>query len=323
LIIGVLGASGFIGLSLCQHLRSQGHDVRALTYHTNPPQGVSGFTWQRADVCSKSQLISAFKGLDVVINCAALFNHSGRSGAEYEHVNHTGALNVVEAARISAAQKVVHISTVGVALSGDIPYKETSAYHAPDWDIYEQSKMRGEQAVLSHFASTGFPVSVVRPAQVYGPRDLSKLKFFKLVQRGVVVAPGKTMKHLIYIDDLVRGIELSIENKSLEGRAVILANDAATPLSELISIAARQLQVTPPRIRVPQRTAQAGIFCIQKLFAMFGQEAPLTKRSLTFFTKSVMFDTTLALQVLDFKPAVSVEAGVGRTVAWYRDNGLL
>jgi nucleoside-diphosphate-sugar epimerase len=166
-------------------------------------------------------------------------------------------------------------------------------------------------------------VVVIRPAQVYGPGDTRKAKFYKMVQQGVIVNPGHTMKHLVYIDDLSRAFEMAMGSDKAIGEIFIIAGENAMALQELVHIVARELGVPAPRIRLPATPIIYLCAVTEVLCQTIGVKPPLFRRSMDFFTRSVEFDVTKARTELGFRSQIDIPNGVARTVAWYREKGLL
>ena len=321
--IAITGASGFIGQNLCRHLHSRGHEVVALIRSPAPDLEADGIGAQIGDVTDAASMVPGFQGADAVIHLAAFFNRPGATPDEYRAVNVEGARNVATAARNCGARRLIHCSTVGVALGGPAPHSESSPYAPPAWDPYESTKAEGERAVLDFSKQTGFPVVVVRPAQVYGPGDVSKAKFYRLIQRGILVRPGSTLKHLIYIDDLCRAFELCLDTPATQPEIFIIAGRAPTPLSELVEIAARELGVRRPRILLPAGPVVWVCAAIETFARLIGAKPPVVRRSMDFFVRSVEFDVSKAKNQLGFESSVDVATGVARTIAWYRERGLV
>ena len=195
--IAVTGASGFIGQNLCRYLLGVGHEVIPVLRSADraPDLGRLGMTTRVADIRDSPSLDADFKSVDAVIHLAALFNRPDASWDDYRQVNVEGAENVAEAALRGGASRLVHCSTVGVAVgSGKPPFSEKTPYSPPAWDKYETTKAQGEQVALEFHRKQGLPVVVIRPAQVYGPGDRSKAKFYRMVKRGIMVSPGRTLK---------------------------------------------------------------------------------------------------------------------------------
>jgi len=321
--VAITGATGFIGQNLCRHLNKRGHDVVAIVRSAARDLEADGIGIHIGDVTDAASIAPGFQGVDVVIHLAAFFNRPGATPDEYRAVNVEGARNVAAAAHGCGARRLIHCSTVGVALGGPAPHSESSPYAPPAWDPYESTKAEGERAILDFSKETGFSVVVVRPAQVYGPGDVSKAKFYKLVKKGILVRPGSTLKHLIYIDDLCHAFELCLDTPAAQPEIFIIAGRAPTPLSELVGIAARELGVPKPRILLPAGPVVWLCTAIETFARLVGVKPPVTRRSIDFFVRSVEFDVSKARDKLGFESSVDVETGVARTIAWYRKEGIV
>lgn len=321
--ICVTGATGFIGKQLSNHLERSGHQVVALV-RTQPDAGAGfndGIEFAIGDVRDPESLKAAFTGCEVVMHLAALFNHPEQSLEDYQAVNVDGVRNVLETARDNGVGRVVHCSTVGVASDGPPPYSESAPYAPPEWDKYETTKCAGEKLARKFHSDTGYPVVVIRPAQVYGPGDEGKIKFYRMVKKGVIVNPGKTLKHLIYVQDLCRAFELAATCEQGFGEPMIIASPEPTPLTELVSLVAKAIKVEEPKIRIPAMPITVLATVVEYVFNLIDKKPPIFRRSTHFFTKSVAFNAQNAEKYLGFSSEVSTEQGVANTAEWYSANG--
>lgn len=324
--IALTGASGFIGSNLSRHLHEREHNIIALvrSHERAQPFNEIGIVTRIADLTDQDSLKHAFQDVEAVIHLAALFNHPEASWSDYYRVNVEGTKNVLEAAMHSNVRRVVHCSTVGVATgTGSPPYSEQTPHSPPAWDKYETTKCEGEKIALKFRKRQGLEVVVIRPAQVYGPGDRSKAKFYRMVKKGVIVNPGKTMKHLIFIDDLCCAFEMVALSDKAAGETFIIGGKQATRLTELVSIVAGELGVPLPKIVIPATPITWLCAATEAVSNMLKIKPPLFRRSMDFFTKSVEFDVSKAERVLEFVSQVDVPTGVARTAAWYKTNGLL
>jgi nucleoside-diphosphate-sugar epimerase len=107
------------------------------------------------------------------------------------------------------------------------------------------------------------------------------------------------------------------------GRTYILAGGEVTSLNELVRRIAVAAGVPPPSLHLPVWPVWlAGAAC-EAVCAPFGLEPPLYRRRVDFFTKSRAFDISRARAELGFSPAVGLDEGIRRTLAWYREQGWL
>ena len=322
----VTGAGGFIGGRLASHLLNEGHEVVAIVRHEEQGEALrsEGAIVRIADVCEPSQLDETTKDVTGIFHLAALFNHPECNWDDYRAVNVQGTLNVMRTARVNNVGRVVHCSTVGVATEADAPpYSEETPYSPQPDDKYEVSKTEGEQAARKYAKKHDMSLAVIRPAQVYGPGDVSKKKFYKLVQKGIIVSPGKTTKHLIYIDDLCRAFEMAMLNDAAHNQVFLIAGEKPTQLKDLVSMAADALGTNYPSIRLPATPVTMTCALVEKLCNAVGIKPIVIKRSMDFFTRSVECDTTKSRDLLGFVGNTPVADGVSATVAWYRQENLL
>jgi len=307
-------------------LHKRGHGVVALVRSPEKVQALAdaGIRTKVCDVTDPDSLRSAFRGVDGVFHLAALFNCPEASMDDYRSVNVGGTRNVLEAALACNVKRVVHCSTVGVAVSnGNPPFCEATPYSPPSWDKYETTKCEAEQLALDFERRTRLPVVVIRPAQVYGPGDRGKVKFYRMVKKGMIVNPGGTRKHLIFIDDLCRAFELAMEKDGITGEIFIIAGDKPIALVDLVAIVARALGVPRPKVILPA-LAMTGLCIVTEAICNLIKIRPLLfRRSMDFFTRSVEMNGQKAKRSLGFQNHVDVEAGVARTLGWYKESGLI
>ena len=322
----VTGAGGFIGGRLAHRLLDGGHEVVAIV--SRPEQADSlearGAKVHVADVRDSSQVLEAVRGSTGIFHLAALFNHPDRSWDDYRAVNVQGTLNVLDAAKRAGVNRTVHCSTIGVATeAGPPPYSEETPYSPQPNDKYEVTKCEAEQAARAFAKEHGVSLSIVRPAQVYGPGDRSKAKFYRLVKKGIIVRPGNTRKHLIYIDDLCRAFELAMISPNADGQVFLIAGDQSIALKDLVSMVARILQVPEPRFLLPAKPVTFACATVEMICNALGVKPVVFRRSMDFFTRTVECDTSKAKKELDFEALVPVAEGVQATVDWYKSEGLI
>ncbi len=322
----VTGAGGFIGGQLAHRLLDRGHEVVAIVRRPEQADSLEarGAIVRVADVRDSSQILEAICGSTGIFHLAALFNHPDHTWDDYRAVNVQGTLNVLDAAKRAGVNRTVHCSTVGVATEvGPPPYSEETPYSPQPDDKYEVTKCEAEQAARAFAEEHGVSLSIVRPAQVYGPGDRSKVKFYRLVKRGIIVSPGNTRKHLIYIDDLCRAFELAMISPNADGQVFLIAGDQSIALKDLVSTVAQILQVPEPRFLLPAKPVTFACATVEMICNALGVKPVIFRRSMDFFTRTIECDTSKARKQLGFETHVSVAEGVQATVDWYKSEGLI
>jgi len=319
----VTGATGFTGGHLARTLAASGHSVRALVREPDRARDLEscGIDLVRGDVRDRASLEAAMASVDVVYNIAAVYREAGVPSATYRAVNATAVGAIVEAAANARVRRVVHCSTVGV--HGDVerpPATEDSPIRPGD--IYQVTKVEGEEIAREVGRRVGLPVTIVRPSGIYGPGDRRLLRLFRGVVRGrlPILGSGQIYYHLTYIDDLVAGFRLCGEHPAAANRTYILAGGEVTTLNELVRLIAEVAGVGPPRLHLPVWPFWiAGALC-EAVCVPFGIEPPIYRRRVDFFTKSRAFDITRAKTEIGYAPQVGLRDGIARTLLWYRQQ---
>ena len=169
----VTGATGFTGGHLARALAAGGDTVSALVRTPGPAASVlahAGITLAMGDLRDRAALAAATAGVDVVYHIAAMYRQAGLGAAVYRAVNATAVNDVIEAAARGGVRRVVHCSTVGV--HGDVEHAPANE-DAPlkPGDVYQTTKLEGEQLARDAGARLGIEVTIARPTGIYGPGD--------------------------------------------------------------------------------------------------------------------------------------------------------
>ena len=192
------------------------------------------------------------RGVDTVYHIAAVYRQAGISKDTYRAVNAIAVGEIVEAAARAGVRRVVHCSTVGVHGDVEHPPANEEAPLKPG-DIYQVTKLEGEEIARASGRRLGIEVTIVRPTGIYGPGDRRLLRLFRGVARGrfPILGRGDIYYHLTYIDDLVEGFRLCGEHPAAANRTYILAGAEVTTLKELTGLIAGVAGVRPPRLHLP------------------------------------------------------------------------
>jgi nucleoside-diphosphate-sugar epimerase len=138
-----------------------------------------------------------------------------------------------------------------------------------------------------------------------------------------VLGSGRPCLHLVYIDDLVDGFLLAAARPEAVGEAFIIGGETYLPLNELFALVAAKLGVPPPWLHVPIWPVWLLGALVEAACRPFGVEPPLYRRRVDFFKKSRAFSIDKARRLLGYSPRVGLSEGLERTIAWYRQQGLL
>jgi nucleoside-diphosphate-sugar epimerase len=180
-----------------------------------------------------------------------------------------------------------------------------------------------ERLVQDFVQNCGLAAAVLRPADVYGPRDQRLLKMFKGVSRGrfPLFGRGEGRRHMVYVDDVVSAFFKACERDEAVGEGLIVAGPRACTLRELLD------QVTAatgsPRygIRLPLAPMLGLAAVVEDVCASLAIDPPIYRRRMDFFHSDSEFDISRARRVLGWEPRVDLPEGIRRTLEDYRRRG--
>lgn len=184
-IVLVTGAGGFVGSHLVEALLSEGRSVRAMvSYRSNgdsgwlrdlPPVANGRLEIVRADIRDTVSVRAAMDKCSIVFHLASLVSipHSYEAPATYVQTNVQGTLNLLQAASEANVERFLHVSSsevYGTAVEVPMTEQHPLAARSP----YAATKIAGEQMALAYYRSFGLPVTVVRPFNMFGPRQSAR-----------------------------------------------------------------------------------------------------------------------------------------------------
>lgn len=323
----VTGGKGFLGSHIVSQLSTSGETVRVLARppaQTDRDQLVSENHVVWGDIRDQKAVEQAVEGVDSIIHVVSNFRKGGSDKKEAYAVNVKGTNNVLEAAKKYRVKHLIHCSTIGVhGTVLEIPANEATPFNPTD--LYQETKLISEKRVWEFYQETGLPITVIRPISLFGPGDMRMLKLFRLIQKGkfIIVGKGEVLFHPAYIDDVVRGFLLCLNNEKAIGEAFILGGEGYLTLNELCKLIADELKVAPPKIKVPLAPVLGLATLCELLCEPFGIEPPLHRRRVSFFQNNRAFSIDKAKQVLGYKPQYSLREAIQKTIYWYQGQGLL
>jgi nucleoside-diphosphate-sugar epimerase len=321
----VTGATGFTGGHLCKRLVADGEQVTAFVRGSSNTQSLDalGVECRVVDIRNPQAVSANFDEIDHVYHLAAAWRSEHADREEFHRVNVDATRNLLNAARAAGVKRFIHCSTVGVQGDIDDPPADEE-YRFQPGDHYQETKLEGELLAREYF-SAGLPGAVFRPVGIYGPGDTRFLKLFRPVSKGkfVMIGSGKTLYHMTYIDDLIDGIILTGTREEALGEVFTLAGDRYTTLIELVNAIADATGRPHPRWRIPFYPVFLASVVCDRVCRTLGIEPILYPRRVEFFYKDRAFSIDKAKRLLGYQPKVSLEEGLERTAAWYREQGLI
>jgi NAD dependent epimerase/dehydratase len=311
----VTGAGGFVGSHLTESLLEAGLDVRAMVHYNSLGTWAHLDELERAkserldviagDIADPFMVSQAVEGCDVVFHLAALIAipFSYRAPHSYVATNVVGTLNVLEACRRHAVSRLVHTSTsetYGTAQYTPIDERHPLQGQSP----YSASKISADKLVEAYHRSFDLPAATLRPFNTFGPRQSARAVIPTVITQalqGDRVSLGSLtpVRDLTFVADTVAGFKAVAECDEAIGQVINVGNGRGISIGDL---AARILRLLgrEESCRIAQDDARVR-----------------PEKSEVF---ELICDNTRAKDMLGWRPTVSLDDGIAKTVSYVEDN---
>ena len=216
----------------------------------------------------------------------------------YVRANVQGTTNMLEYSRI------YNVTNVVVASSSSVYGESDSTYFSEAEDVnepvspYAATKRSGELISYTYHKLYNMNITNLRFFTVYGPRgrpDMAPYKFISRVTSGTQIeqyGDGSTSRDYTYVDDIVNGVVRAID-RSYPYQIFNLGKGSGTKLSEFISLVEKHVGKSANIKLMPEQPG----------------DVPFTNA-----------DVSKAQRLLGYESSVTMEEGIQRTVAWYKET---
>jgi UDP-glucuronate 4-epimerase len=255
------------------------------------------------DLCDAPLLTRIFKEhhFDVVCHLAAQagVRYSLTNPMAYQKSNLEGFLNILEVCRHAKISRLVYASSSSVyGGNTKLPFNENDPVDCPV-SLYAATKKANELMAHTYSHLYGLQTIGLRFFTVYGPwgrPDMAYWTFTKAMLAGKsipVFNHGHMRRDFTYIDDIISGVKAALFDPGLSPYEIFnLGNHHTENLMDMIKTLAATLGVEPKMELLPMQPG----------------DVPVTYA-----------DITLAETKLGFRPTTSIDEGLPKFVAWYRD----
>jgi nucleoside-diphosphate-sugar epimerase len=316
----VTGGGGFIGRHLVESQLAQGRRVRVVDLHLDglaDTHDEGRLEVLKADIRDRAAAARMMEGIDEVYHLASAHLDVSLSERVFWEVNVDATVTLLEAASAAAVRCFVHCSTIGVF--GRLPVPPPADENSPctPTHVYERSKLEGERRALDHCRRTGLPVVVSRPAWVYGPGCPRTRKLLRTAATGrfVLFGNGRTLRHPLYVADAVRGLERCAQVPGACGQVYVMAGPEPVAIEQLVHLAGEAQGVRVKTIHLPVVLGHTAGWALEWAFKPLRRSPPFSRRSMDFFLKDNLYDTSKAARDLGFEATVRLVDGLRLTVA--------
>jgi nucleoside-diphosphate-sugar epimerase len=269
-------------------------------------------------------LAEAVRGVRVIYHCAAC-STDWAPMATYLAANVAGTKGLLDAAvQDGGVERFLHVSTTDVYGYPQTPCEES----APTRDAglpYNRTKIQGEEAVWRAHREHGLPVTVVRPATIYGPRgkdfviEIANLLRQRLM---LLIDGGRARGGFTYVDNVAQAMMDAAGNPNTLGRVYNISDGTGTTWSEYTHALADALGYKRPWLALPYPVAMALGATMEVPYGLLKVRARplLTRHAVHLVGQDQEFPTARAREDFGFAPRISIADGIARSAAWVRSQ---
>jgi nucleoside-diphosphate-sugar epimerase len=322
----VTGASGFLGGRLTEMLAERGEPVRVLARASSDLRHLSHLQIQivRGDLGDAAALAEAMRGVRVVYHCAAC-STDWAAPSTYVSANVAGTQNVLDAAlRAGSVERFLHVSTTDVYGYPRVPCDES----APMRDVglpYNRTKIQAEEAVWRTHREDRLPVTVVRPATIYGPRGKDfVVEIATLLRQGMMmlIGGGRARGGFSYVDNVATAMMAAAASPNALGHAYNLCDETGLTWREYTDALADALGYKRAWLALPFSAAVALGAAMEFPYRLLNasKRPLLTRHAAYLLGREQEFPAARAREDFGFEPRVSFAEGLARSAEWVRSR---
>ncbi len=303
----VTGGTGLIGRPLVEMLVKAGAKVTVVSLD-NPLRAPEGVIFKQADLREFSNCLTLCENQEIVFQLAGVKGSpamTAKRPASFFVPTITFSINMMEAARRCHVERFLFTSSVGVYSPAEVFYEDDvwKTFPSPNDRFAGWAKRMGElQAEAYKIEYDWDKISIVRPANVYGPYDnfdpANAMVIPSLITRAMsgenpltVWGDGSPIRDFIHAYDVARGMMLAVE-KGINV-PINLGSGTGVTIREIAEIVANNVPNGPIPL-VWDTTKPSG-----------------DAKRLMDMTRANSFG---------FQPIISIADGIKETIAWYSKN---
>jgi dTDP-glucose 4,6-dehydratase len=308
----VTGGAGFIGSAFVRMMIQETDytvvNLDKLTYAGNLEnltaiEASDRYRFAHGDICDAEFVdgLVAAEQPGAIVHFAAE-SHVDRSILSPEPVirtNLNGTFTMLEAARRHSVARFVHVSTDEVYGSLEPPAEADEKYPLNPSSPYSASKAGSDLLARSYFVTFKLPVLVTRASNNYGPFQFPEKLIPLMITRALdgqslpVYGDGQQVRDWLHVDDHCRGI-LAVLRKGRDGEIYNIGGNRSLPNLDVVH-------------KVLSATGRPDSLI------SYVKDRPGHDRRYALSSEKLMRET-------GWEPDINFEAGLARTIEWYRSN---
>jgi nucleoside-diphosphate-sugar epimerase len=318
----VTGANGFVGSHLVDVLIDKGFAVRCIVRESSNLRWLEGKAVEinNCGLFDKEGLSKALNDVTYVFHVAGVVKAKNEEGYFKGNVETTRILLEAALENKDSIERFIVLSSqtvTGPSLDGKPVTEETECKPIT---TYGRSKYEQEKLALSY--SDKLPVTICRAPAVYGERDTEIFIYFQNFAKGLTTTIGfdKKVLSLIHAIDLVEGFFKAAVSENTVGKVYFISSEKFYSWPEVNAVTSKVLNKKVIKIPVPHLMVYT-IAAVAQFFSMFSSKAATLnlEKAKDIVQHAWICDTSKAMKDFDYKQNISIEAGIKRTVDWYKE----
>ncbi len=297
------------------------------------PLARDGVDERAGDIRDRSVVRAACEGVDTVFHTAAVLTLLGvareRVRERVFSINVGGTDAVIDACRAAGVKRLVYTSSANVAIDREqIEADESVGYAQSFVDLYGESKVLAERAVLAAHEGDELRTAAVRPGGIWGPGAGGYMidTFLDQLAAGRFVATigdGRAVVDNTHVFNVVRGLLLAAarldgDPETVGGQAYFVTDDERINGVEWFRPIVEGLGYTYPKQQLPGRAMYAVGWLSELAHFLGAPEPALTRIGVLKLIRASSFSIDKARRELGYAPLLQSADGIAAHLADYR-----
>ena len=304
----ILGSTGFIGTNLVNYFLNKNEYKIFAQYHKKIPKFDKRIKYIKADLTIERNVKKVTKDMDIIIQSAAVTSGSNDIiNRPYIHVTENIIMNslILKHVHINKIKKFIFFSCSVMypnsekkLKENDFNYNIKKEYFGVGWTKVYIEKMC---QFFSSLGNTKF--IVIRHSNIYGQHDKFDLKKSHVIGASInkvlnakknilIWGDGKESRDFLYIEDLVRFVELVLKNNSLENFEIF--NVGSGTMVSITKLVKKIIYLSKKNLKI-----------------RFEKRKPSIK-------SNICLNIYKARKILSWRPIFGLEEGLEKTINWYK-----
>ncbi|MEX0686121.1 MAG: NAD(P)-dependent oxidoreductase [Balneolales bacterium] len=319
----ITGGTGFIGSHLADFLILGDAEVRCLVRKQEKWLEGKPFKKISGDLHDLAALKEGMKGVDIVFHLAGLVKAPDYNA--FYQCNVDATENVIRMAQKCGVEKVIVLSSLAAAgPSNGTPLSEDEMNEPVS--MYGKSKRKMEEVIHS-ISTPDTSVTIIRPPAVFGPREDQIYSIFKWASKGIFPIVGKKKESkrlsLIYVSDLVEGMMLAANNHKKGVETYYISSEKTYSWEDIKTVTAVVLGRKLRAIYIEPGLVKKFAGAIEYISLYFGYYPVINRDKASEMILEWTCSVEKAKNELDYRQQVSLDAGITKTIQWYKKHNWL